>query len=66
VKGNEEVIDFVELAPGARATAVELKAYLAGRLSPYKRPSEIVIMDSLPTAANGKVLKSALALPPQA
>jgi acyl-CoA synthetase (AMP-forming)/AMP-acid ligase II len=66
VKGNEEVIAFVELAHGARATADELKAYLAGRLSPYKRPSEIVIMDSLPTAANGKVLKSALALPPQA
>jgi acyl-CoA synthetase (AMP-forming)/AMP-acid ligase II len=66
VKGNEEVIAFVELAHGAHATADELKAYLSGRLSPYKRPSEIVIMDSLPTAANGKVLKSALALPPQA
>jgi acyl-CoA synthetase (AMP-forming)/AMP-acid ligase II len=66
VKGNEEVVAFVELAHGARATADELKAYLAERLSPYKRPSEIVIMDSLPTAANGKVLKSALALPPQA
>jgi acyl-CoA synthetase (AMP-forming)/AMP-acid ligase II len=62
VKGNEEVVAFVELAHGACVSAGELKAYLAGRLSPYKRPSQIVIMDSLPTAANGKVLKSALVL----
>ncbi len=65
VKGNEEVVAFVELAHGAHATAAELKAFLSGRLSPYKRPSQIVIMDSLPTAANGKVLKSALVLPAQ-
>ena len=65
VKGNEEVVAFVELAHGARATADALGAFLSERLSPYKRPSQIVIMDSLPTAANGKVLKSALVPPAQ-
>jgi len=60
VKGNEEIVAYVELAQGAAATPGDLSAFLAERLSPYKRPNEIVLMDALPVAANGKVLKSAL------
>lgn len=63
VKGNEEIVAFVELAQGARASTDELAAFLAQRLSPYKRPAQIVVMASLPVAANGKVLKSALVVP---
>jgi long-chain acyl-CoA synthetase len=59
--GDEEVIAFVELAGGARATPEQLLAYAAGMLAPYKRPSEIITMGALPTAANGKVLKGRLA-----
>lgn len=59
--GDEEVVAFVELAPGARTTAGELMAFAAARLAPYKRPSEIVVMASLPAAASGKVLKAKLA-----
>jgi acyl-CoA synthetase (AMP-forming)/AMP-acid ligase II len=58
--GNEEVVAFVELDPQQNATAAELHAYLSNMLSPYKRPSEIVIMPSLPAAATGKVLKGQL------
>ena len=61
VPGNEEVVAFVELAPGKSTTAAELARYVAGELAPYKRPSEIVVAPSLPVAANGKILKHRLA-----
>ncbi|HMX17086.1 MAG TPA: AMP-binding protein, partial [Rhodocyclaceae bacterium] len=60
VPGNEEVVAYVEPVPGSRLTAGELAAWLAGVLSPYKRPSEIVILDHLPATATGKILKNAL------
>jgi len=58
--GNEEVVAFVEAAPGTAPTVEALRAFLADRLSPYKCPSEIVIMDALPAAATGKILKGRL------
>ena len=59
--GDEEVVAFVELAAGSRATPQALLAYAAGLLAPYKRPCEVIAVGSLPTAANGKVLKNRLA-----
>ncbi len=58
--GNEEVVAFVETAPGQAPTEQELRDFLAQRLSPYKCPSEIVIMKALPAAATGKILKGRL------
>ena len=58
--GNEEVVAFVELDPRHTVTPDQLQQYLADQLSPYKRPSEIVIMQTLPAAATGKILKSQL------
>jgi acyl-CoA synthetase (AMP-forming)/AMP-acid ligase II len=58
--GNEEVVAFVEPGPGAVLDLDELHGWLAARLAPYKRPSEIVVMARLPAAATGKVLKSEL------
>jgi len=60
IEGNEEVLAYVELRKGAQADADALQRHLAALLSPYKRPSRIVIADALPLAANGKVLKSQL------
>jgi long-chain acyl-CoA synthetase len=60
-EGDEEVVAFVELTAGARTTPEALLDYAAGMLAPYKRPCEIITMGALPTAANGKVLKSRLA-----
>ncbi len=60
VPGNEEVIAYVELARNSTVDAGQLAQYAAQALSPYKRPSHIVIMPALPLAANGKVLKSQL------
>lgn len=58
--GNEEVVAFVQPDPRHRPSADALHAWAAGRLAPYKRPARIVMLDALPAAANGKVLKHVL------
>jgi long-chain acyl-CoA synthetase len=60
VQGNEEVVAFVQLLPGAKVTAADLQAYAALQLTSYKRPSEIVILEALPAASTGKILKNKL------
>jgi acyl-CoA synthetase (AMP-forming)/AMP-acid ligase II len=58
--GNEEVVAFVEPDPSRTLDLDELQRYLAERLSPYKCPSQIVVMQAMPAAATGKVLKGLL------
>ncbi|HJV73863.1 MAG TPA: AMP-binding protein [Noviherbaspirillum sp.] len=60
VEGNEEVVAFVEISKDAGVTLDALRAHLKANLSPYKIPSEIVVLDHLPAAATGKVLKKEL------
>ena len=60
-RGDEEVVAYVELAPGATVGAEALLAHCAATLAPYKRPTRFVFMAALPAAANGKVLKGKLA-----
>ena len=61
VPGNEEVVAFVQLRPGAATSVEELAGFAAGRLAPYKRPVEIVLLDAMPTNPTGKILKQHLA-----
>jgi acyl-CoA synthetase (AMP-forming)/AMP-acid ligase II len=58
--GDEEVVAFVQPAAGSLLSADALAAWAAARLAPYKRPARIVLMDSLPAAPSGKVLKHKL------
>ena len=58
--GNEEVVAFVELRDGETFDAAALHAYLAERLSPYKRPARIVRVPAIPTTASGKLHKHQL------
>jgi long-chain acyl-CoA synthetase len=60
IEGNEEVVAFVQLLPGATITVADLQAYAARQLTSYKRPSEIVILEALPAASTGKILKNKL------
>ena len=60
VAGNEEVVAFVELAPGRPVSVEDIAQFAAGRLAPYKRPAEIVILPALPASATGKILKQRL------
>jgi acyl-CoA synthetase (AMP-forming)/AMP-acid ligase II len=59
--GTEDVLAFVHLADGARTTTDDLADYAATKLAPYKRPSRIVVVSSMPVSPTGKILKSELA-----
>jgi long-chain acyl-CoA synthetase len=61
VRGNEEVVAFVQLLSGSTVTPSDLMAHAARLLTAYKRPSEIIIVDALPAASTGKILKHRLA-----
>jgi acyl-CoA synthetase (AMP-forming)/AMP-acid ligase II len=61
VPGNEEVVAFVQLLPGSTVAPSDLMAQAARLLTPYKRPSEIIIVDALPAASTDKILKHQLA-----
>lgn len=60
VEGNEEVVAFLQVQDRQAFDLAALKSFLAERLSPYKRPSQIQLLDALPSASNGKVLKHEL------
>jgi long-chain acyl-CoA synthetase len=60
VAGNEEVVAYVQLLPGSAATPADLIAHAAQQLAPYKRPCEIIVLDELPAASTGKILKHRL------
>ncbi|HEV7544869.1 MAG TPA: long-chain fatty acid--CoA ligase, partial [Reyranella sp.] len=61
VPGNEEVVAYVQLLPGSEACADDLMAHACRQLTAYKRPAEIVILEALPAASTGKILKHRLA-----
>ena len=58
--GNEEVVAFVQPAPGSSLTSTQLAEHAAGHLAPYKRPSQIVLVSALPLTPTGKVVKAEL------
>lgn len=58
--GNEEVLAFCQVRDPARVDEGELAAFVAERLSPYKRPAQIVLATALPAAPTGKILKNRL------
>ena len=51
---------FVELAPGAGASADDLRDFLRTRIANYKIPKRFVIEPELPKLPNGKLDKLAL------
>ncbi len=59
-EGNEQVIAFVEARPGHVIDEPALATWAAARLAPYKRPAQIRVLDALPAASTGKVLKHKL------
>ena len=60
VAGDEKVVAFVRAAPGQAPEVAELRRFVAERLTGYKRPSQIVVAQDLPTAPTGKILKHKL------
>lgn len=60
IEGNEEVIGFVQLRPGASVTEEELRSYLKDNLAPYKIPCQLRILEELPASSTGKIRKDVL------
>jgi len=57
---GEDVAAFVAFRPGATANADELIAHCRDRLAAFKYPRRVTVLDALPRAATGKILKSGL------
>jgi long-chain acyl-CoA synthetase len=60
-EGGEEVVAFVQLAPSSSTSEAELAQHAARQLAPYKRPSQILLVPSMPLTPTGKVVKGELA-----
>lgn len=60
VDDNEEVIAFVEVAPGHTLDLPDLERHLRENLSPYKIPARIEVLENMPASATGKILKAEL------
>lgn len=58
--GDEQVIAFVEPTPDSSLTVPELARFAEQKLTAYKRPSRIILMESMPMTASGKIAKAAL------
>jgi long-chain acyl-CoA synthetase len=63
---GEVPIAYVALRPGAAATAEALAAHCRERLSKYKWPTEVTLLDTLPKNAVGKIDKPTLRTVPTA
>jgi len=61
VEGNEEVIAFIQPQPGSMLTPTQVAEYAAQHLASYKRPSQILLVPSMPLTPTGKVVKGELA-----
>jgi acyl-CoA synthetase (AMP-forming)/AMP-acid ligase II len=55
------VVAFVQLLQGSTASPEDLMAHITPQLTSYKRPSEIIVLESLPATSTGKILKHKLA-----
>ena len=60
-QGGEEIIAYVELKPSSTTSESELAQHAAQHLAPYKRPSQILLVSSMPLTPTGKVAKGELA-----
>jgi long-chain acyl-CoA synthetase len=58
---SDDIVAFVQCADGSGAAAEDIADYVASRLAPQKRPTEIRFLPAMPMSANGKILKAELA-----
>jgi len=59
-EGDEEVVAFVQPSPGSVLTAHDLAEHAARHLAAYKRPSQILLVATMPVTATGKIVKDEL------
>jgi acyl-CoA synthetase (AMP-forming)/AMP-acid ligase II len=61
MQGNEEILAFVQPSPDSHLTVPELAEHAAKHLAPYKRPTEFLLLATLPMTSTGKIAKTNLA-----
>lgn len=59
-QGGEEVVAYVQLASSSTTSESDLSQHAAQHLAPYKRPSHILLVPTMPLTPTGKVIKSEL------
>jgi acyl-CoA synthetase (AMP-forming)/AMP-acid ligase II len=59
-EGGEEVIAFVQPTAGSSITEAEIAEHAAKHLAPYKRPTQIHLLETMPLTPTGKVMKDQL------
>jgi acyl-CoA synthetase (AMP-forming)/AMP-acid ligase II len=59
-KRGKAIKAFVQMFPGERIEPKELTSFLGLKLSRYKIPQEVVVVDMLPRTSSGKVAKAEL------
>lgn len=60
VDGDEQIVAYLQPVAGAEINQSDLLAHAKANMTGYKIPSRWVIMDELPTAPSGKILKHQL------
>jgi len=60
-QGGEEVVAYVQLTPSSTISESDLAQHAAQHLAPYKRPTQILLVPSMPLTPTGKVVKGELA-----
>lgn len=59
IKG-ESILAFIVVAENQPFNLIELKKYLSDRTASFKLPRKIIIRESLPKNATGKIMKKLL------
>jgi len=59
-KWGERPVIIVVLKPGASATPEEIRAFYRGKVGKWAEPDSVLIVESLPHTATGKLLKTEL------
>lgn len=57
---DEEILAFVQCLNGSTLDVHSLKEFVSSRIAPYKCPNKVIVVDALPAAATGKILKHKL------
>lgn len=59
-ESGEEVVAVVAVRPGATLTGADIVAWASGRLSKYKYPREVRVLDAVPLTSVGKTDRKAV------
>lgn len=57
---GEEICAYIRLKPNMKLTLEEIKSFCDGKISQFKVPRIIKIVESFPINANNKILKSVM------